>query len=160
MAGPKVVYSFGYLRELNLHRSKEQLEREFSKLEGNTSEFREFTSRFNRDIQKLIAKYAGIKTVTMPETLYVVIRERGLSFPVPLTVVADENQKLMLVRYVYLVALLHLERSDAAALVTRFVTQKLPMTFEREMKDLESELSILVPLPYDLDKKPVKKWLK
>jgi len=160
MAGPKILYSFSFVRELNLHRSKEQLERDFAKLEGNTSEFREFVSRFNKDIPKLISKYGGVKTVTMPDVIYVVSRERGLSFPEPLTIVADENQKFMLVRYVYLIALRHFERQDAAALITRYVCAKLPMSFEREVKELENELTIVVPLPYDLEEQAFKKWIK
>ena len=66
----------------------------------------------------------------------------------------------MLVRYVYLIALRHFDRQDAAALITRFVCAKLPMSFEREVKDLESELTIVVPLPYDLEEKAFKKWIK
>jgi hypothetical protein len=160
MAGPRIHYSFSYLRELNLHRSKEQLEREFAKLEEQTSEFREFVSKFNTDIRKLLAKYGGVKTVTMPDRLYVVTRDRGLSFPDPMTVLADENQKLMLVRYIYLLSLRLFDSPDQAMVLTRAVCTKLPFSFERELKSHEHELNIIVPLPYDLDEKPLKKWLK
>lgn len=160
MAGPRVTYSFAFIRELNLHRSKEQLEREFANLAESTSEFQEFTSTLNGQLKKLLTKYAGVKSVTMPEQLYVVLRDRGLSFPDPMTVVYDENQKLMFVRYVNLIAQTLFERPDEAVLLTRAVCTTLPISFERELGLLENEQHIVVNLPYNLEEKPLKKWLK
>lgn len=159
MVGPRVEYSFSYIRELNLHRSKEALDREFAKLEESTSEFREFVHRFHKDILKYLTKYAGVRSVEAPEVLYVVLRDRGLSYPQPMTVVADENQKLMLVRYVYLVALSAFEQPEAASCLAKWVAKKLPLNMERELRELEQELNIIVALPYDLEEKPLKKWL-
>lgn len=161
MAGPSIVYSFSYTRELNLHRSKEQLEREFSSIKEDTAEFAEFVHRFSKDIGKNLSKYGGIKTVTLPEQIYVVLRDRGLSFPEPVTVVYDENQKLMLVRYVNLLCQqLFPDRADAAVLLTKAVSKKMPLSLDRELAELESEQHIVVPLPYDLEEKALKKWLK
>ncbi len=160
MAGPRIFFSFSFTRELNLHRSKEQLEREFAKLEENSSEFVEFASRLNKDLLKLVAKYGGMKTVDIPERVYVVLRDRGLSFPEPCTVVYDENQKLMFVRYVNLLAQRHFEKPEAAVLLTKHVCAKLPIGFERELRELEQEQHIMVPLTYDLEEKALKKWLK
>ena len=160
MAGPRVRYSFGYVRELNLHRSKEQLEREFAKLEEHTSEFTEFVSRFHKDVVKHLIKFGGVRAADVPEELYVVTRERGLSFPDPMTVVSDENQKLMFVRYVYLLALRLFDKPDQAILLTRAVCGKLPIPFDRELKEVEHDLNIIVLLPYDLNEKPLRKWLK
>jgi hypothetical protein len=160
MAGPRIIYSFAFTRELNLHRSKEQLEKEFSSLEDHTSEFAEFVSRMHKDLMKHLAHFGGMKTVDIPETLYVVLRDRGLSFPEPLTVVFDENQKLMFARYVNLVAQRTFEKPEAAALLTKYVMTKLPMNFDREVAELFAEQHIMIPLTYDLNEKPLKKWLK
>jgi hypothetical protein len=160
MAGPKILYSFSFTRELNLHRSKEQLEKEFTNLEENTSEFAEFVSRFNKDISKYLAQYGGVRSVDIPEVMYVVLRDRGLSFPEPLSVVYDEDQKLMLVRYVNLLAQRLFPNPEAAALLTRYVCIKLPLNLEREVHELQSEQHILMPLNYDLEEKALKKWLK
>jgi hypothetical protein len=160
MAGPRIVYSFGFIRELNLHRSKEQIEREFTQLEENTSEFAEFVHRLHKDACRLIAKYGGIKSVNAAEECYVVLRDRGLSFAEPLTVVYDENQKLMFVRYINLLCQRHFPQTEMAMLLTRAVCAKLPLSVERELGQLEQEQHISLPLHYDLEQKPLKKWLK
>jgi hypothetical protein len=160
MGGPRIVYSFAFTRELNLHRSKEQLEKEFAQIEDNTSEFSEFVQRLHKDVVKYIAQYAGVKTVDVPEIIYVALRDRGLSFPEPLTVVYSENQKLMFVRYVNLLCQRLFEKHEQAMLITRFTCTKLPINFEREVHELEAEQHIMVPLTYDLDQKPLKKWIK
>jgi hypothetical protein len=160
MSGPQIIYSFAFTRELNLHRSKEQLEKEFSQIEDHTSEFAEFVSRMHKDLTKHLTGFGGVKSVDVPEQIYVVLRDRGLSFPEPLTVVFDENQKLMFVRYVNLLAQRLFEKPEQAALLTRYVCGKLPMNFDREVAEMEAEQHILVPLTYNLAEKPLRKWLK
>jgi hypothetical protein len=44
--------------------------------------------------------------------------------------------------------------------LARAVCKKLPFNFDRELKNHEQELNIIVPLPYDLEEKALKKWLK
>lgn len=160
MAGPKILYSFSFTRELNLHRSKEQLDKEFANLEENTSEFAEFASRFNKEIGKHLMQYGGVRSADIPAVMYVVLRDRGLSFPEPLTVVYDENQKLMLVRYVNLLCQRLFPVPEQAALLTRYVCNKLPLNLEREVHELEQEQHILMPLQHDLEQKTLRKWLK
>jgi hypothetical protein len=160
MVGPKIIYSFSFTRELNLHRSKEQLEKEFANIEERTSEFNEFVHRLHKDLVKYLSQYSGVKSVDVPETIYVVLRDRGLSFSEPLTVVYDENQKLMFVRYVQLLGLRLFDKPEAAALLTKYVCAKLPINFEREVHELETEQHIQIPLHYDLEEKALKKWLK
>ena len=160
MSGPRIIYSFAFTRELNLHRSKEQLEKEFSQLEDHTSEFAELVHRLHKDITKYLAQFGGVKSVDVPAELYVVLRDRGLSFPEPLTIVFDENQKLMFVRYVNLLAQRLFDKPEAAALLARYVCSKLPMNFDRELAELEAEQHIFVPLHYDLTEKSLKTWLK
>lgn len=156
----RISYSFSYTRELNLHRSKEQLEREFTNIEDSTAEFAEFVHHLNKDIKKHITKYAGVKKFDLPEMLYVVIRDRGLSYPDPLTVVYDDNQKLMFVRYVNVLCQKLFVQPEAALLLTQYVCGKLPLSVEHELRTLEEEQHITLPLRYDLEEKALKKWLK
>lgn len=158
--GPKIIYSFSYSRELNIHRSKEQLEKEFTGIEDSTSEFAEFVHRLHKDVKKYLSVYSGTKTVDIPDFVYVVIRDRGLSYPEPMTVVYSENQKLMFVRYVNLLAQRLFPILEPALLLTRFVCTKLPISFEQELHEIELEQHIVAPLNYDLTEKPLKKWLK
>lgn len=160
MAGPRIIYSFSFVRELNLHRSKEQLEKEYANIEELTSEFVEYTSRMHKDLKKYLSVYSGIKTVDIPEHVYVVTRDRGLSFSEPMTVVYSENQKLMFARYVCLLCQRLFDTAEAAVLLTRAICSKLPINFERELNELETEQHITMPMRYDLTEKPLKKWLK
>lgn len=165
----QIIYSYMYNRELNIHRSKEQVFKKFEDLEGSCAELKELTDRFLLDAIYKMEEYVQEKIPREAIRIYIVSRERGGSFHEPMTLQYDDDQKFMFAELLHLVG--HHIISDRGALgeskinlVTEAVLDSLPLDFSRQMDRLHKNQENRYPLEYfridkekyDLNKKSFK----
>lgn len=137
----KIIYSYMYNRQLNIHRSREQVWKRFQELEGSCAELKELTDRFLLDTIYKMEKYSGTKIPREEIRIYIVDRDRGGSFHEPLTLQFDEDQKFMFAELLHLVGHhLVLDRGALGEtkinLLVETVLRELPLNFEREIQRL------------------------
>ncbi len=161
----KIIYSYMYNRQLNYHKSREQVWKRFQELEGSCTELKELTDRFLLDCIYKMEQYSG-NTIPREEIrIYIVDRDRGGSFHEPVTLQYDEDQKFMFGELLHLVG--HHLVPDRGALgetkinlLVETVLTELPLNFSRQIerlhKNQEGRYSEYFRMPldkYDLHEK-------
>ncbi|MFT4250610.1 MAG: hypothetical protein ACMXYD_04585 [Candidatus Woesearchaeota archaeon] len=155
----QIIYSYMYNRELNIHRSKEQVFKRFEDLEGSCSELKELTDRF---LHEAILRMEGFVEKKIPREairIYIVSRDRGGSFHQPMTLQYDDDQKFMFAELLHLIG--HHLVTDRGSLgeskinlVVETVLDSLPLDFSRQMDRLHKNQENRYPLEYfRIDKK-------
>lgn len=137
----QIIYSYMYNRQLNFHRSKEQVWKRFQELEGSCEELNELTDRFLLDSILKLEKYAGKKIPREAIRIYIVDRERGGSFHQPVSLQYDDDQKFMFAELLHLVG--HHIVDDRGALgeakinlIVEQVLKEMPLDFSRQIQRL------------------------
>lgn len=166
----RIIYSYMYNRQLNFHRSKEQVWERFKQLEGSCEELKELTDRFLLDAIYRMEECIGEKIPREEIRIYIVMRERGGSFHEPLTLQYDEDQKFMFAELLHLVGH-HLIKDRGALgeskinLVVETVLSELPLNFSKQIERLHRNQQNRYPeyfridaKEYDLTKKNVREW--
>ena len=149
----KIIYSYMYNRQLNIHRSKEQVYKRFEDLEGSCDELKELTDRFLMDSVKQMEVYAGTSIPREEIRIFIVDRERGGSFHEPLTLQFDDDQKFMFAELLHLIGH-HLVVARGSIgegkinLLVETVLSKLPLNFERQVTRLHKNQENRYPLEY------------
>ncbi len=149
----KIIYSYMYNRQLNIHRSKEQVWKRFMTLEGSCSELKELNDRFLLDTIYTMEKLSGKKIPREEIRIFIVDRDRGGSFHEPMTLQFDEDQKFMFVELLHLVGH-HLVVDRGAIgeakinLVVEEAISGLPLDFSRQLKRLHKIQEDRYPLEY------------
>lgn len=161
----KIIYSYMYNRQLNYHRSKEQVYKRFQDLEGSCAELNELTDRFLLDSIYKMEEFAGEKIPREEIRIFIVDRDRGGSFHEPVTLQYDDDQKYMFAELLHLVG--HHLVPDRGALgeakinlLVETVLSELPLKFSRQIARLHknqqgryAEYFRIDPEQYDLSEK-------
>jgi hypothetical protein len=149
----QIIYSYMYNRELNIHRSKEQVFKRFEDLEGSCAKLKELTDRFLLDAIFKMEQFVEKKIPREAIRIYIVGRDRGGSFHEPMTLQYDEDQKFMFAELLHLVG--HHIIPDRGALgegkinlVTETVLDDLPLDFTRQVDRLHKNQENRYPLEY------------
>lgn len=149
----KIIYSYMYNRQLNIHRSKEQVFKRFEDLEGSCDELKELTDRFLLKCIERMEEFAGSKIPREEIRIFIVDRERGGSFHEPLTLQFDDDQKFMFAELLHLIGH-HLVTARGAIgegkinLLVETTLSELPLNFDRQMKRLHDNQENRYPLEY------------
>ncbi len=149
----KIIYSYMYNRQLNIHRSKEQVFKRFEELEGSCDELKELTDRFLLETIKRMEEFVGMEVPREEIRIYIVDRDRGGSFHEPLTLQYYEDQKFMFAELLHLVGH-HLVNERGAIgegkinLVVETALNELPLNFQRQVKRLHDNQENRYPLEY------------
>ena len=149
----KILYSYMYNRQLNIHRSKEQVYKRFEELEGSCDELKELTDRFLLDRVEQMEAYCGRKIPREEIRIYIVDRDRGGSFHEPLTLQYDDDQKFMFAELLHLVGHHLVEDRGAIGegkinLLVEQVLSEMPLKFDRQVKRLHDNQENRYPLEY------------
>lgn len=164
----KIIYSYMYNRQLNYHRSKEQVWKRFQDLEGSCAELKEISERFLLDCIYKMEQYAGENIPREEIRIFIVHRDRGGSFHEPVTLQYDDDQKYMFAELLHLIG--HHLVADRGALgeakinlVVESVLSSLPLDFSRQVQRLHknqqnryAEYFRIDPKQYSLDEKSLK----
>jgi len=164
----KIIYSYMYNRQLNYHRSKEQVWKRFQDLEGSCAELKEMADRFLLDSIYKMEQYAGEKIPREEIRIFIVARDRGGSFHEPVTLQYDDDQKFMFAELLHLVG--HHLVPDRGALgeskinlLIESVLADLPLDFSRQIARLHknqqsryAEYFRIDPKQYVLSEKTLK----
>ena len=167
-----LVYSWPYNRELNLALGKERASEEFIALKANSKAFEELYNLHITRILEYIPKLTGYDWEIGELPIYMVFREVGSSFSLPLTLVYNPSEYFMLVTLIH--ELVHnniqqpfisaAEREGCINLVVRQVIAKLGLAIESELDKLDEyhkkKYSGYKCPDWNLGSKPLKKWLE
>lgn len=149
----KIIYSYMYNRQLNIHRSKEQVFKRFEDLEGSCDELKELTDRFLLDCIQRMEEFSGKSIPREAIRIFIVDRERGGSFHEPLTLQFDDDQKFMFAELLHLIGHHIVDTRGAIGegkinLLVETTLADLPLNFERQVKRLHKNQENRYPLEY------------